>query len=331
MLIITDGYGIQSIKKRVCLNGGGMGKKSEMTIGDLEKKSGIRRSTIHHYIWYGLLHQPYKTGKTMAYYDQSHLRRLEMIQKIKMDYLKSAKTSRIPLDFIKHKMMDSYTLTKEKGRSDTGSKKIYDGPGKKRKEEIIEATLKLYADRGYYLTNIRDIAKTVGMSAPTFYHYFQDKRELFVEVIEYVIRNLGEEFNATIDQEKDIGRRTALMFRVFYKHYTKIGEIINQLRAGVAIGDEWARERLAKLYGEMTKNIAREISLGIKNGLIRDVDPELHGFFNILLNEIAVQRASLDNKYTVNQVMLFVADMLYHAFLTEKGKKVFGDFERFRA
>ncbi|MBN1663446.1 MAG: TetR family transcriptional regulator [Deltaproteobacteria bacterium] len=308
-----------------------MDKNLEMTIGDLEKRSGIRRSTIHHYIWYGLLHQPYKTGKTMAYYDQSHLKRLEMIQQIKMDYLKSAKTSRVPLDFIKHRMTDGYTLTKDKAAEDTRPRRISGGPGKKKKTEIIEATLKLYADRGYYLTNIRDIAKAVGISAPTFYHYFQDKRELFVEVIEYVIQNLGEEFNAAIEQEKDIAKRTTLMFRIFYKHYTKIGEIINQLRAGVAIGDEWARERLAKLYGEMTTNVAREVSLGIKNGLIRDVDPELNGFFTILLNEIAVHRASLDNKYTVEQVMQFVGDMLYHAFLTEKGKKVFGSLDRSRA
>ncbi|MEW6188265.1 MAG: TetR family transcriptional regulator [Thermodesulfobacteriota bacterium] len=303
-----------------------MAQREGMTIGELEKKSGVRRSTIHHYIWYGLLAQPLRTGKTMAYYDQSHLRRLENIQKIKLDYLKSAKTSRVPLDLIKHKLSESYSLSKgKKQRGDPSQEKTVERV-KKKKEEIIEATLKLYADRGYYLTNIRDISKAVGMSTPTFYHYFQDKRELFVEVIEYVIRNLGEEFNATVEQEKDIRRRTAAMFNVFYKHYTKIGEIINQLRAGVAIGDEWARERLAKLYGEMTKNIAREVSLGIKNGLIREVDPELHGFFNILLNEIAIHRASLDNKYTVKQVMMFVSDMLYHAFLTEKGKKVFGSF-----
>lgn len=266
----------------------------------------------------------------MAYYDHSHLQRLEMIQKIKMDYLKSAKTSRIPLDFIKHKLMDSYTLTKEKGAADPKFKKMNGGPATKKKEEIIEATLKLYADRGYYLTNIRDIAKAVGISAPTFYHYFQDKRELFVEVIEYVVRNLGLEIRATIEQEKNIERRHVLMFQIFYKHYTKIGEIINQLRAGVAIGDQWAKDRLAKLYGEMTKNLAREISLGIQDGLIRDVDPELNAFFMILIDEIALHRASLDDKYTLNELMRFVADMLTHAFLTEKGKRAFDSFERFR-
>lgn len=307
-----------------------MAKREGMTIGELEKKSGVRRSTIHHYLWYGLLPQPFRSGKTMAYYDQSHLRRLEAIQKIKMDYLQSSKSSRVPLDYIKHRLAESYSLSGGKDLSQKGTVRKNPLRVQKKKEEIIEATLRLYADRGYYLTNIRDIAKAVGISAPTFYHYFPDKRELFVEVIEYVVRKLGEEFNAVAAQEKDIGKRTVLMFRVFYKHYVKIGEIINQLRAGVAIGDEWARKRLAKLYEEMTKNIAREVAAGIRSGLIRPVDPELLGFFNILLNEIAVHRAALDQKYTLNQVMLFVADMLYHAFLTEKGRKVFGSFERFR-
>jgi len=308
-----------------------MGKREGMTIKELEEKSGVRRSTIHHYLWYGLLPQPFRSGKTMAYYDKSHLKRLEAIQKIKMDYLKTAKTSRVPLDYIKHRLAESYSLSGGREPVQKGIRRKNPERLRKKKEEIIEATLRLYADRGYYLTNIRDIARAVGISAPTFYHYFPDKRELFVEVIEYVVRRLGEEFNAVVKEEKDIGKRTVLMFRVFYKHYTQIGEIVNQLRAGVAIGDEWARKRLAKLYEEMTRNIAREVHIGIRNGLIRPVDPELLGFFNILLNEIAVHRASLDQKYSLNQIMLFVADMLYHAFLTEKGKKVFGSFERFRS
>jgi AcrR family transcriptional regulator len=265
----------------------------------------------------------------MAYYDQSHLHRLETIQKIKLDFLKSAKTSRVPLDFIKHQLTEGYSLTKGKGPGEKYPKEKGQEKVQKKKEEIIEATLKLYSDRGYYLTNIREIAREVGISAPTFYHYFQDKRELFVEAIEYVIRNFRRETADALEKEKDHAQRTVIMFQIFYAHYSKIGEILNQLRAGVAIGDQWARETLSKVYQEMTENVAKEVRKGIKRGLIRDVDPELLGFFNVFLDEIAIHRASLDNKYTVNQVMLFVADMLSHAFFTEKGKKVFGTFDRF--
>jgi AcrR family transcriptional regulator len=308
-----------------------MSRREGMTIGELEKKSGIRRSTIHHYIWYGLLHQPFRTGQTMAYYDQSHLRRLDTIQKIKLDFLKSAKTTRVPLDFIKHKLTEGYTLTKDKSVTGKEAKGKNRDKMQKKKEEIIEATLRLYADRGYYLTNIREIAREVGISAPTFYHYFQDKRELFVEAIEYVIKNYRQESRTALEKEKDPSKRSIIMFRIFQKHYPKIGEILNQLRAGVVIGDQWARERLSRVYKEMTETVAGQVREGIKHGLIRDVNPELHGFVNVFLDEMAIHLASLDKRFSVNQVMLFVADMLYHAFLTEKGKKVFGSFERFRS
>lgn len=305
-----------------------MARSEGMTIAELEKKSGIRRSTIHHYVRSGLLHQPYKTGQTMAYYDRSHLRRLESIQKIKLDFLKTAKTSRVPIDFIMHKINEGYTLTKTKDPQGKVPNKKNSERSQKKKEEIIEATLKLYGDRGYYLTNLRDITREVGMSAPAFYHYFQDKRELFVEVIEYVIQNYRQETKEVLATENDPVQRTRIMFQIFSKHYPKIGEILNQLRAGVAIGDQWAKTRLSSLYAEMTKNVSREIRAAMKLGVIREVDPDLLAFFNVLLDEIAVHRASIDNKYTAQEIMSFVADMLYHAFLTEKGKRIFGAFNR---
>ncbi|MBA4367643.1 MAG: hypothetical protein C0403_08390 [Desulfobacterium sp.] len=55
------------------------------------------RTKIHFYLRHGLLHQPKKTGRTMAYYDESHLQRLKQIEKVK-------KGSRVPLSFLKEKI-----------------------------------------------------------------------------------------------------------------------------------------------------------------------------------------------------------------------------------
>ncbi len=305
-----------------------MTRRDGMTIRELEKRSGVKRSTIHHYVRFGLLHKPFKTGQTMAYYDQGHLRELETIQKIKLDFLRTSKASRVPMDYIMHRMTEGYTFAKGKRAVEKRSRRSTQKRAQEKRGEIIEATLRLYADRGYYLTNIRDIAREVGMSTPTFYHYFPDKRELFVEVIEYVVRNYKQEAKEMLDKEDDRVKRTIIMFEVFSKHYPKIGEVLNQLRAGAVVGDQWSRERLSRLYGEMTKDVSEEIRAAIKLGVIRDVDPDLLAFFNVLLDEIAVHRASVDDRYSARQIMLFIADMLYHAFLTKKGKEIFGVFDR---
>ena len=301
-----------------------------MKIRELEKISGIPRSTIHHYVNYGLLHQPIKSAHTMADYDQSHVKRLEAIQRIKLEYLKTAKTSRIPLEYIKHKLSESYSLLKP---SDSQTTPLEGKNGQKyqqTKEQIIEATLKLYAHRGYYLTNIRDITKAVGISSPTFYRYFRDKRELFVETIEYVVKNFKRQIRETKKGEKDLTRRSKTMFETFYAHYSKIGEIMNQLRSGVIIGDPWAKDRLSRLYREMMENLIKEIQGAIKNGIIRPVNPVLLAYFNLAINEAAIHLSSMDDDVSIDDAMYFVGDMLNNAFLTEKGKEIFNIFYKSR-
>lgn len=294
-----------------------------MTMSELEQASGFQRSTIHYYIQAGLLPQPYKSGQTMAYYDKKHLRGLEEIQRIKIDYLKSSKTSRVPLDVIKQRVREGYTRTtyvpsesKQLAINNSGRKKI------RKKEEIIEAALRLYANRGYYHTNVRDIAKEANITAPTFYHYFNDKRELFVEAIEYVIQEFRRDLTPILKNEKDLTKRTIMRFRAFYDNYPRIGEILNQLRAGVAINDQWAKEKLKKVYSELTEGAREGIRNSIKRGHIRDIDPDLLAFFFLTLDEAVISWASInENKYPMEKITLFLADFLYNGFLTPKGKK----------
>ena len=52
-------------------------------IGDLSRLTSVPRRTIHFYVQEGLLHPPVKTGKTMAYYDESHRKKLAHIKKEK--------------------------------------------------------------------------------------------------------------------------------------------------------------------------------------------------------------------------------------------------------
>lgn len=266
----------------------------------------------------------------MAHYDHSHVKRLETIKRIKLEYLKTARTSRIPLDFIKHQLTESYSLikpatAKTKTRFGSSPKK-----GQQKKEDIIEATLRLYAHRGYYLTKIRDITKALGISSPTFYRYFKDKRELFVETIEYVVRNFRNEIQAALKGEKDLSRRSMIMFTTFYAHYPKIGEILNQLRSGVIIGDPWAKDRLLRLNREMMGDLIKEIQGAIKNGIVRPIDPVLLSYFTLAIDEVAIHLSSMDDTYSIDDVMYFVGDMLNNAFLTEKGKQIFNIFYKSR-
>ena len=55
----------------------------KLKIGEIAKRSGTPASTIRYYVQEGLLPKPEKTNEKMAYYDESCIERLRIIQDIK--------------------------------------------------------------------------------------------------------------------------------------------------------------------------------------------------------------------------------------------------------
>ena len=56
--------------------------KKLLKMGDLVRCTGVQKETIHFYIHKGLLPRPLKTGKNMAYYDESYIERIRLIKEL---------------------------------------------------------------------------------------------------------------------------------------------------------------------------------------------------------------------------------------------------------
>ena len=240
-----------------------------MRIKELENKSGIPCTTIHFYLRHGLLHPPQKTGRTMAYYDETHLQRLKQIENLK-------KGSRMPLSFLKEKIgkneIEPQAITEEydvrKTVSTTREKE-------KKRLEIIKKAIEVFTRKGYHRIKIMDITNSLNISTGTFYIYFKNKRELFIEVIDDVFRNIVGEASIAIKGENDFLKRMQIRGKVFYENYTKYNEILNQLRAEMASDDQWPEEKIKKMYHGLTKPVIREIETAIQEGIINKIDPDL--------------------------------------------------------
>lgn len=50
------------------------------------------------------------------------------------------------------------------------------------KQKLMEAAIGLFREKGYFQTNAKEIAKTAGVATGSFYSYYSDKRQLFIEV-----------------------------------------------------------------------------------------------------------------------------------------------------
>ena len=59
-----------------------------------------------------------------------------------------------------------------------------------RKEEILDVAAALFAEHGFDAVSLADIAKTVGLSKATLYHYFSRKEEILGTIVVTTIREL---------------------------------------------------------------------------------------------------------------------------------------------
>lgn len=57
--------------------------------------------------------------------------------------------------------------------------------GPARRAEVMEAALTLVAERGVAGASLRELARRLGMSQPSLYHYFESKEALVRQVVEY--------------------------------------------------------------------------------------------------------------------------------------------------
>ena len=71
-----------------------------------------------------------------------------------------------------------------------------------RKSGIISVALKLFSEKGFYITTIPDIAEQVGMSVGNFYNYFKSKDILAKELVLYISEYIGSQIREI--NEKDI-------------------------------------------------------------------------------------------------------------------------------
>jgi len=56
-----------------------------------------------------------------------------------------------------------------------------------RREEILDASERVFAKKGYHATGIADIAEELGIGHGTFYRYFKNKHDIAVHVFDRII------------------------------------------------------------------------------------------------------------------------------------------------
>src|ERR1700722_3655919 len=70
-----------------------------------------------------------------------------------------------------------------------------------RRAQLLDAAARLFRERGYHATSMRDIAKAVGMLSGSIYYHFESKEEMLLAVYQEGKRRVAEAVDAAVAAE----------------------------------------------------------------------------------------------------------------------------------
>jgi AcrR family transcriptional regulator len=106
-----------------------------------------------------------------------------------------------------------------------------------RREQVIDAAVREFAERGYHATSTSSIAKRAGISQPYIYALFPNKRELFLATHAHVIGHIRDVFTEAARGIDDPEARLHAMGEAYMALLEERDEIVVQMQGHAAAGD----------------------------------------------------------------------------------------------
>jgi len=88
-----------------------------------------------------------------------------------------------------------------------------------RREAILQVATPLFVRRGFAATSLDDVAAALGLTRPAIYHYFPDKHQILLEIVERGFANLSKEAREIAGQK---GRAIDKLERIFTLHLARV-------------------------------------------------------------------------------------------------------------
>ncbi len=191
------------------------------------------------------------------------------------------------------------------------------------KKNILDAAQKLLIKYGYAGLSMRELSEECGLAKATIYHYFHDKQEIFLSVLErdmLAIRNCT--MAAAAEEEDCIQKLRAII----HTHYVMIRErhalIINVIREISGLEPQ-LRELKRKHMAAYCNPIIKIIEDGIGQGIFRPVNVEMAVFslfgmiHSVTSHCMLMDEANANNDFS-DEVVEHTLSLFLHGVTTDK-------------
>jgi AcrR family transcriptional regulator len=142
------------------------------------------------------------------------------------------------------------------------------------RDRVLQAAQALFAERGYRGASLRDIARRIGVKAPSLLHHFSSKQQLYLAVLEQMFESLDDAASAIVwrQESRQERMRQALGHTVDFiaSHRDFVRIMWREMADESGTGRQVLKRRLPPLFTTAVTFIFR----GQRDGEFRtEVDP----------------------------------------------------------
>lgn len=179
------------------------------------------------------------------------------------------------------------------------------------REDVVKAAARLFAERGYHGTSMRDLGRELGLLGSSLYSHVSSKEDLLVEVVEMGAVLFEASSQAALQSSDEPDRQLQALISghidVVIDHLDEVRTFLNEANA---LDD---RYRVVSRRDDYELVFRQVLADGVERGTFRpDLDPKMAGIFILsMLN--AVERwyrpdGPLDRTALVEEMWSFVAE-----------------------
>lgn len=143
-----------------------------------------------------------------------------------------------------------------------------------RRAQVLRHAKRIFARKGYHRTNVADIIARARIARGTFYLYFQNKKDLFEELLEQVVTELTtriQRIRPGPGEPDPVDQLRANLSRVL-KYALAERELTDILLNHSTGFDRELDEKIQNFYDRVAGLIQRSLDLGVEMNLVRAAD-----------------------------------------------------------
>ena len=187
-----------------------------------------------------------------------------------------------------------------------------------KKEKIIEAAVKVFAKKGFYTANVKDVAKEAGVADGTIYLYFKNKEDLLISLFEHKMKSILDIFKQALKNISDPLDQLKEFIKVYFNLIESDPDLSDVFQVELRQSTKFLKDYHNQQFSDYLNIIAGILEKGKKIGFFRpEMDIHICKIFIFgAIDEVARQWIlGADAKYSLSEATEQTCDNLVKGLL----------------